>query len=540
MNVPIKKFQTILAIILSVLATLIIFTPPANAGGGPPPPPPIVPVPGMGWTAQPSAGYVGWYGIASSDDGSTIIAAPFEGYIQVSHNFGQTWSAQIEPGFNSWFGVTVSSDGKVMAAPSAISGGGIWISRDSGAHWANRYSIEGRGFAAIASSSDGSRLVAGLDVGNLFLSSDYGQTWTEQPGADPGVWVSIKMSSDGAKIVASDLDGQRVMTSADYGVTWLESLVGPKIVGVASSSDGTHLVAAAEQGGEIYTSADSGLTWVDRTSLGAGDWYGAASSGDGSTIIVGGNSLDGWFGGVYISRDFGQTWIQQTWFGEGVWFALASSIDGHRFVAGSLDYSYISTYYLPYSSSTLHSLTPATISMDQNEITCSSGTLLYSSEGHGAEPAVLTSASFRLVSSTGVAATSSSMGTSAHFARSSLTSGERYTCQIVAIEKDAMATLSTEDLILKEKVLQTERADLAVVVSNYYLARSAALTTKNTAVAELMASDDHSNRGDRLTQILESYHRAIDQALSNKEMATKAAHAKSAATLATAGVSVVN
>ena len=103
-----------------------------------------------------------------------------------------------------------------------------------------------------------------------------------------------------------------------------------------------------------------------------------------------------------------------------------------------------------------------------------------------------------------------------------------------------MATLSTEDLILKEKVLQTERADLAVVVSTYYQARAGALTAKNAAVAALMASGDHNNRNERLAQITQRWHLAINQALSNKEMATKAAHAKSAATLATAGVSVVN
>jgi len=537
MNVLVIK-KTLLALVLTFLATFISFTPPASAGGAPPPP---VPVPGMGWTAHPSAGYEGWYGIASSDDGSTIVAVPYYGYIEVSHDFGQTWSAQTETGLESWFGVTVSGDGRSMAATSFSPGGCIWISRDSGAHWAISDSSVDRAWLAIASSGDGSHLVAGTFGGHLFNSSDYGQTWIEQSKSMNGDWVSIKMSSDGAKVVASDNYHGSVVTSTDFGVNWLETVLpGQSYVGLASSSDGTHLVVVAQLGGEIYTSADSGWTWRVQGSLGAGDWYGVASSGDGSTIIVGGNSEGGWVGGVYVSRDFGQTWIQQTWIGEGAWFALASSIDGHRFVAGSLYPGYLSTYYLPYSSSFLRSLTPAAISMDQNEITCSSGTLSYSTEGHLAEPAVLTSVSFRLLSSTGVAAASTSIGASAHFLRSALPSGQRYTCQIVAIQRDAMVTLTTEDVILKEKVLQAERTDLALVVSNYYLARSAALTAKNQEVAQMLASDDHSNRDERLTQILQSYHLAIDQALLSKEQSTATAHAKAAATLATAGVSVVN
>ena len=527
MSISLKKNRTFLATILSFFITFSLAAPSAHAQ------PPLPPAPEMGWSSLPSAGYRSWFSVAASSDGSTIIAGTSEGSIQISHDSGLTWDAELARRFGAAFeAVTVSSNGMNMAVASQD--GDIWTSADSGSTWTDRILSGSNHWFALAASSDGSRLVAGTDFGTLIESLDFGATWSEISIPGEHGWFDIAMSSDGQKIIASDYPSQRIFISSDWGISWQVHLEGLPVAGVTSSSDGTNL-AVGIVGGDIFTSSDSGQTWVDRTNSGSRLWVSLSSSYDGSTIIAG---IVG--AGVYLSRDYGQTWSQQTWLGEGPWLALASNNEGSKIIVGSFGGSYLSTYLRVPIPSTLRSLTPATISMDQNEITCSSGTLLYSSEGHGAEPAVLTSASFRLVSSTGVAATSSSMGTSAHFARSSLTSGERYTCQIVAIEKDAMATLSTEDLILKEKVLQTERADLAVVVSTYYQARAGALTAKNAAVAALMASGDHNNRNERLAQITQRWHLAINQALSNKEMATKAAHAKSAATLATAGVSVVN
>ena len=528
MSISLKKNRTFLATILSFFITFSLAAPSAHAQ------PPLPPAPEMGWSSLPSAGYRSWFSVAASSDGSTIIAGTSEGSIQISHDSGLTWDAELARRFGAAFeAVTVSSNGMNMAVASQD--GDIWTSADSGSTWTDRILSGSNHWFALAASSDGSRLVAGTDFGTLIESLDFGATWSEISIPGEHGWFDIAMSSDGQKIIASDYPSQRIFISSDWGISWQVHLAGLPVAGVTSSSDGTNL-AVGIVGGDIFTSSDSGQTWVDRTNSGSRLWVSLSSSYDGSTIIAG---IVGT--GVYLSRDYGQSWKEQTWFGTGLWIALATVGDGHRMFAGSYEISsYLGTYYLPYSSSTLRSLTPAAISMDQNEITCSSGNLSYAHDGESAVAATLTSASFRLVSSTGVAATSTSIGAFAHFARSSLASGERYTCQIVAIEKDAMISLSTEDLSLKEKVLQTERADLAVVVSTYYQARAAALTAKNAAVAALMASDDHSNRGDRLTQILESYHRAIDQALSNKEMATKAAHGKSAATLATAGVSVVN
>ncbi|MFN4181578.1 MAG: hypothetical protein ACK4FA_02700, partial [Candidatus Paceibacteria bacterium] len=47
--------------------------------------------------------------------------------------------------------------------------------------------------------------------------------------------------------------------------------------GVASSSDGTKLVAVVDNG-YIYTSTDSGVTWTEQTGSGQRDWYDEISS----------------------------------------------------------------------------------------------------------------------------------------------------------------------------------------------------------------------------------------------------------------------
>ena len=67
----------------------------------------------------------------------------------------------------------------------------------------------------------------------------------------PAAWPSVASSADGTKLVAGL---GYIYTSADSGVTWTQtSAPGWGQWSVASSADGARLVAAAE-GGLIYTS----------------------------------------------------------------------------------------------------------------------------------------------------------------------------------------------------------------------------------------------------------------------------------------------
>ena len=92
------------------------------------------------------------------------------------------------------------------------------------------------------------------------------------PGCDSGSsagsldWLSVASSADGTKLVAA-ATFRNIYTSADSGATWTQRTQ-QGLWSVASSADGTKLVAAGidiQSGGAfIYTSSDSGATWTQR------------------------------------------------------------------------------------------------------------------------------------------------------------------------------------------------------------------------------------------------------------------------------------
>ena len=125
----------------------------------------------------------------------------------------------------------------------------------------------------VASSADGTKLVAGVNSGQIYTSTDSGATWTPRPAS--GQWYSVASSSDGTKLVAASLNGQ-IYTSTTSGTTWTPRDSARQWYSVASSSDGTKLVAVV-YGGQIYTLTNSGQSWTPRDS--GRSWYSVASSG---------------------------------------------------------------------------------------------------------------------------------------------------------------------------------------------------------------------------------------------------------------------
>ena len=124
-----------------------------------------------------------------------------------------------------------------------------------------------RYWVSITSSSDGRNLAAGEgaaygseDPAHIWTSSDYGQTW-ERTWASDGhcEYVRLASSADGKKLAAAEYVGT-IVTSSDFGATWIDRLPeghearGRSWRGIASSSDGARL-AAAEGSGHIWTLA---------------------------------------------------------------------------------------------------------------------------------------------------------------------------------------------------------------------------------------------------------------------------------------------
>jgi photosystem II stability/assembly factor-like uncharacterized protein len=280
------------------------------------------------WT-QTSAPTNLWYSVASSADGNKLVAAMggqfWTGPIYTSTNAGTTWTLTVAPS-QHWMCVASSADGNKLAA--AVSEGGIYTSTDAGATW-NTNNLASQNWLSIASSADGLKLAAVLSTSLVYLSTDGGATWTSNttPVTDLRCVVS---SADGTRLVASDNVG-RIVSSTNSGVTWIQpASLGGNVSSLAASADGRKLLALSTLlSGMIlgYSSTNSGNNWTSNGLPLANSWQTAASSADGTKLVVGSGKH-----GIYSSTDSGSDWHSND-IPNLVWQAVASSADGNRLVA---------------------------------------------------------------------------------------------------------------------------------------------------------------------------------------------------------------
>ncbi|MGO9704396.1 MAG: WD40/YVTN/BNR-like repeat-containing protein [Limisphaerales bacterium] len=246
-----------------------------------------------------------------------LLLMTFCGLIAAGNSaFAQTWTQTSAP-TNYWTSVASSADGTKLVA--AAKNDGIWVSTNSGDTWIQTSAPNYQDGYSIASSFDGTKLVAGAHAGGIYISTNSGQTWVSNnlPNQD---WYSVASSADGSKLAALIANGV-VFTSTDSGNTWVSSTNMPLLRSVASSADGTKLVAA---GLEIYISTNSGSSWTQTNSLSGG--ISVASSANGTCLVA---AAGQW---IFISTNSGMTWMQ-TSAPETNWNAVASSADGSRLVA---------------------------------------------------------------------------------------------------------------------------------------------------------------------------------------------------------------
>jgi hypothetical protein len=278
-----------------------------------------VPMAGVVWTEREDNS---WSSVASSTDGTKLVATTYGGNIYTSTDSGVTWTPRATQ--QDWGQVASSADGTKLIA--VVPYGYIYTSIDSGETWTPRATPQR--WTWVASSADGTKLVATVYGGYIYTSADAGVTWTQR-GASEG---SVASSADGNKLVICGLHG--IFTSADAGVTWTQRTTS-ECKALASSADGTKLVAAMyDYLDSVYTSTDSGETWIPQFNVEGGRWLSAAaSSADGTTLIVAaiGNYLYG--GYFYTSTDSGATWTpratEEFWYG----VVVASSADGTKLIA---------------------------------------------------------------------------------------------------------------------------------------------------------------------------------------------------------------
>jgi photosystem II stability/assembly factor-like uncharacterized protein len=273
---------------------------------------------GASWTARESAR--DWVAVASSADGTKLVALEWAGKIYTSGDGGVSWTAcTAKPACESnreWWAVASSADGSKLVA--AVGGGQIYTSTDGGVSWTARDS--NRIWASsIASSADGAKLVALEEGGKIYTSTDGGAVWEERE--ENRLWISVASSADGSKLVAA-VNGGQIYTSIDSGLNWTARESSRNWYEVASSADGSKL-AAVDYGGKIYTSTDSGATWKEREA--DRNWFSIASSADGRKLVA---SVEG--GQLYTSADSGVSWTARD--SNRAWWNVASSADGSKLV----------------------------------------------------------------------------------------------------------------------------------------------------------------------------------------------------------------
>jgi hypothetical protein len=314
------------------------------------------------WTQTSAPTNVGLYSIASSADGTKLVAVGDETW--VSTNSGVNWT-QTSATNRYWYCVASSSDGtKLVGIETDVElvngswGSGIYTSTNFGTSWTLETNAPIMNWGAVASSADGIKLVAVTDGGfntttngGIYTSTDSGNSWTKQTAA-PTVaqgaaaeipnWQGVASSADGTKLAAASYNGNGfggigvgICTSENSGATWTYSSA-PIVnwYSIASSSNGMTLVAL--RGGWIYASTNSVSSWTQTNvptsaELGIGG-PAVASSADGTKLVAAANG-----GGIYTSTNSGMTWAQQTNAPIVGWRAVASSADGSKVIAVAIN-----------------------------------------------------------------------------------------------------------------------------------------------------------------------------------------------------------
>src|ERR1035437_7086546 len=90
---------------------------------------------GHTWTPLTNAPNQQWQAVASSEDGSKLVAVAYGGGVYTSTKLGLTRTSNKVPA-NNWYSVASSADGTKLVAVVTGYGGPMCSSTDEGANWA--------------------------------------------------------------------------------------------------------------------------------------------------------------------------------------------------------------------------------------------------------------------------------------------------------------------------------------------------------------------------------------------------------------------
>jgi hypothetical protein len=185
---------------------------------------------------------------------------------------------------------------------------------------------------SIASSADGTKLIAVIADGPIFTSTNSGQDWNSFNNSINTYYLSVASSADGNKLAAvGGINGnQQLYLSTNSGAIWEASILPiSNWYAVASSADGSKLIVAGLNS-HVCTSTNSGASWITNNVAGSGataQWCCVASSADGTRLVAG-----NYGSGIYISTNSGETWFDSG-ASSANWTTISASADGNKFLA---------------------------------------------------------------------------------------------------------------------------------------------------------------------------------------------------------------
>ncbi len=292
-------------------------------------------------TAQLAAGAVGSAQLAAGAVGSAQLAVGATAAPAIVAGTAQAAAANTSyvatSGSSTTFALPVTANvGDLVQITGAGAGGWTAVSTNGQVEWTARTNglPASTNWKSVASSADGSRLVAAASFGKIYTSSDYGEHWTVQTSGLPtdSSWVSVVSSADGIYLGA--LDNSHVYTSANAGLTWIVRTNGlPGVLSATSltcTASGSSLFTVGNNG-ECYGSTNYGANWLPRDNgLNSNAFLraGACSADEDLFVIVG-------FNQIYTSRSQGSAWSADTsgWPANANWQSVASSSNGSKVVA---------------------------------------------------------------------------------------------------------------------------------------------------------------------------------------------------------------
>jgi photosystem II stability/assembly factor-like uncharacterized protein len=284
----------------------------------------------ISWKQQTAAPAGAWVDVAASSDAAKILASQ-PGGLYRSADAGATWTKLLTPAGLKWKSVASSADGtRLMAITDESS---VYISADSGATWAKKLTTAAaNGFVTAGSSADGKNLITAAYNALVWVSNDYGNTWTSKNLGASIMWQNTEVSPDGTTMVAATAYSAKLQVSRDGGATWgvpYENIAG--IGSTALSSDGKVVLAVI--GGRVRVSTDYGVTFALQSGdIAADNSFAKLSVSDDGTKMIASSGTGP--GGIYTSTDTGKTWTLNTAPGATL-ASVFTSADGAKVVAAN-------------------------------------------------------------------------------------------------------------------------------------------------------------------------------------------------------------